>query len=145
MACEQRRIQRDAMNEDIQRKGPQGELSLRVLAMPADTNPSGHIFGGWVLGQMDIAGSMLAAMQAGGRVATVAVDAMVFHKPVHVGDEVSCYARIVRIGRTSITLTVETWVRRARLGEPVHVTTGQFTYVAVDAQGRPIEILNKNF
>ena len=124
---------------------PQGELSLRVLAMPADTNPSGHIFGGWVLGQMDIAGGIHAAGQAGGRVATVAVDAMVFHKPVHVGDEVTCYTRIARVGRTSIAVMVETWVRRARLGEPIHVTEGLFTYVAIDTHGDPQEILKKKF
>lgn len=124
---------------------PQGELSLRVLAMPADTNPSGHIFGGWVLGQMDIAGGIHAAGQAGGRVATVAVDAMVFHKPVHVGDEVTCYTRITRIGRTSLSVMIETWVRRQRLGEPIHVTEGLFTYVAIDLQGNSQEILNKSF
>ena len=124
---------------------PQGELSLRVLAMPADTNPSGHIFGGWVLGQMDIAGGIHAAGQSGGRTVTVAVDAMKFHKPVHVGDEVTCYTRIVRIGRTSISVMVETWVRRSRLGDPVHVTEGLFTYVAVDENGTPLEILNKTY
>ena len=123
--------------------GPQGELSLRVLAMPADTNPSGHIFGGWVLGQMDIAGGIHAMGQAGGHTVTVAVDAMVFHKPVHVGDEVTCYTRIMRIGRTSIAVMVETWVRRSRLGAPILVTQGLFTYVAVDAHHQPIEILNK--
>ena len=126
-------------------KAPQGELSLRVLAMPADTNPSGHIFGGWVLGQMDIAGSIHATSQVGGRVATVAVDAMVFHRPIHVGDEVTCYTRITRVGRTSISLKVETWVRRSRVGEAIHVTEGLFTYVAVSPQGDPIEILNKTF
>ena len=113
--------------------------------MPADTNASGHIFGGWVLGQMDIAGSIHAVGQAGGRVATVAVDAMKFHKPVHVGDEVSCYTRITRVGRTSVTVMVETWVRRSRLGPPVHVTEGVFTFVAVDQHCKPMEILNKAF
>lgn len=124
---------------------PQGELSLRVLAMPADTNPSGHIFGGWVLGQMDIAGGIHAAGQSGGRTVTVAVDAMQFHKPVHVGDEVTCYTRIMRIGRTSVAVMVETWVRRSRLGPPIHVTEGLFTYVAVDNGGDPQEILTKTF
>ncbi|MBY0511513.1 MAG: acyl-CoA thioesterase [Rhodospirillaceae bacterium] len=124
---------------------PQGEVSLRVLAMPADTNPSGHIFGGWVLGQMDIAGGIHAAGQSGGRTVTVAVDAMQFHKPVHVGDEVTCYTRIMRIGRTSIAVMVETWVRRSRLGPPIHVTEGLFTYVAVDTDGNPQEILTKTF
>jgi len=124
---------------------PQGELSLRVLAMPADTNPSGHIFGGWVLGQMDIAGGIHAAGQSGGRTVTVAVDAMQFHKPVHVGDEVTCYTRVMRIGRTSIAVMVETWVRRSRLSPPIHVTEGLFTYVAVDKDGNPQEILTKTF
>ena len=133
------------MNNAEPRTAPQGELSLRVLAMPADTNPSGHIFGGWVLGQMDIAGGIHAAGQTGERVATVAVDAMVFHKPVHVGDEVTCYTRIVRIGRSSIAIIIETWVRRSRLGDPLHVTEGLFTYVAVDHHGHPTEILNKTF
>lgn len=125
-------------------KRPQGELSIRVLAMPADTKPSGHIFGGWVLGQMDIAGSIHASGHVGGRVATVAVDSMVFHKPIHVGDEISCYTRITRVGRTSITLNVETWVRRARVGDPIHVTEGKFTYVALASGGEPVEILNKS-
>jgi acyl-CoA thioesterase YciA len=124
---------------------PKGDLSLRVLAMPADTNPSGHIFGGWVLGQMDIAGGFHAAGHSGGRTVTVAVDAMQFHKPVHVGDEVSCYTRIMRVGRTSVSVMVETWVRRSRLGPPTLVTEGLFTYVAVDDAGTPLEILNKTF
>jgi acyl-CoA thioesterase YciA len=122
---------------------PAGELSIRVLAMPADTNSSGHIFGGWVLGQMDIAGGIHAVSHSGQRTVTVAVDAMQFHMPVFVGDEVSCYTRIVRIGRTSIALQVETWVRRHRHGEPLLVTEGLFTYVAVDDAGRPTEIHNK--
>lgn len=133
------------MAEAARSSGPVGELSLRMMAMPADTNASGHIFGGWVLGQMDIAGSILALGQAGGRVVTVAVDAMKFHKPVHVGDEVTCYTRITRVGRTSITVMVETWVRRGRLGPPVLVTEGLFTYVAVDHHGHPVEVLNKTF
>lgn len=129
---------------DPEKRGPTGEVSIRVLAMPADTNPSGHIFGGWVLGQMDIAGSIHASGHAGGRVATVAVDSMVFHKPVHVGDEVTCYTRITRVGRTSMSVNVETWVRRARVGEPIHVTEGRFSYVALGPEGEPVEILNKN-
>lgn len=122
---------------------PSGELSIRVLAMPADTNTYGHIFGGWVLGQMDIAGGIHAVSHSGQRTATVAVDAMQFHRPVFVGDEVSCYSRIVRIGRTSIAMQVETWVRRHRHGEPLLVTEGLFTYVAVDGEGQPVEIKNK--
>ena len=122
---------------------PTGELSIRVLAMPADTNSSGHIFGGWVLGQMDIAGGIHAASYSGQRTVTVAVDAMQFHMPVFVGDEVSCYTRVSRTGRTSIALHVETWVRRHRHGEPLLVTEGLFTYVAVNGAGRPVEIQNK--
>ena len=133
------------MNKATPRAEPQGEVSLRVIAMPADTNPSGQIFGGWVLGQMDMAGSVHAVGHSGERVVTVAVDAMVFHKPVHVGDQVTCYTRIMRVGRTSISVMVETWVRRSRLGTPIHVTEGLFTYVAVDAHGHPTEILNQSF
>ena len=122
---------------------PQGELSLRVVAMPADTNPHGNIFGGWVLGQMDIAGGIHASSHTGMRTVTVTVDAMKFHKPVHVGDEVTCYTRLVRIGRTSIAIRVETWVRRNRQGQPIRVTEGLFTYVAVNTAGQPVEILKK--
>jgi len=124
---------------------PQGELSVRVLAMPADTNAAGNIFGGWVLGQMDIAGATHAISHTGLPMATVAVDAMKFYKPINVGDEVSCYTRITRIGRTSITLIVETWVRRRRQGAPMNVTTGTFTYVATGDGGEPVEIGNKAF
>ena len=122
---------------------PSGELSIRVLAMPADTNIYGHIFGGWVLGQMDIAGGIHASTHSGQRTATVSVDAMKFHRPVFVGDEVSCYTRIARVGRTSIALEVETWVRRRRDGEALLVTDGLFTYVAVNSEGQPVEIDNK--
>ena len=122
---------------------PSGELSLRVLAMPADANPAGNIFGGWAVGQMDMAGAMHAAAHTETRVVTVAIDAMKFHKPVHVGDEVSCYTQIERVGRTSITLRVQMWVRRDRIGQPVHVTEGLITYVALGDDGKPIEIKRK--
>jgi acyl-CoA thioesterase YciA len=128
------------VSEKPQPQTPSGELSLRVLAMPADTNPAGNIFGGWAMGQMDMAGAMHAASLTETRVATIAVDAMKFHKPVFVGDEVSCYTKIERIGRTSISILVQMWVRRARHGEPVHVTEGVFTYVSLDANGKPAEI-----
>jgi len=124
--------------------GPQGEISLRVMAMPADTNPAGAIFGGWVLSQMDIAGGIHASSHTGTRTVTVAVDGMKFHKPVHVGDEVTCYTRIRRIGRTSIAINIETWVRRNRHGPPLLVTEGVFTYVALDRTGGAIEIANKD-
>lgn len=111
--------------------------AVRTLAMPADTNPSGDIFGGWLLAQMDIAAGTVAYDRARGRVVTVALDAMAFHAPVYVGDLVSCYAEVVRIGRTSLTLQVEAWARRGRTGQEIKVTEGRFTMVAVDEEGRP--------
>ncbi|HEY0837089.1 MAG TPA: acyl-CoA thioesterase [Azospirillum sp.] len=114
--------------------------ALRTIAMPADTNPNGDIFGGWLLAQMDLAGGVVALRRAGGRVATVGIEAMTFHKPVFVGDEVSCFARVTKVGRTSIRVRVETWVRRHRTGEPVKVTEGMFTFVAMGDDGRPREV-----
>jgi acyl-CoA thioesterase YciA len=111
--------------------------AVRTLAMPADTNPSGDIFGGWLLAQMDIAAGMTAFTRARGRVATVAVDAMTFHLPVLVGDIVSCYAEVVRVGRTSMTLQVEAWARRGHSGEEIKVTEAKFTCVAIDENRRP--------
>jgi len=111
--------------------------ALRTIAMPSDTNPNGDIFGGWILSQMDLAGGTHAFFEAQGRVATVAVTAMKFHKPVNVGDEVSCYCVTQSVGRTSINVHVETWVRRQRLSEEEQVTEGLFTFVALDADGQP--------
>lgn len=111
--------------------------AVRTLAMPADTNPSGDIFGGWLLAQMDIAAGIVAHERARGRVVTVALDAMAFHAPVFVGDLVSCYAEVVRVGRTSLSLHVEAWAKRSRTGEEVKVTEGRFTLVAVDENRRP--------
>ena len=116
---------------------PEGEPVLRAIAMPADTNPNGDIFGGWLLAQMDLAGGSLASQRSRGRVATVAIDAMTFHLPVHVGDEVSCYCRIERVGRTSITIAVETWTRAREASQRVKVTQGVFTYVAIGLDRRP--------
>ncbi len=116
---------------------PAGEPSLRAIAMPADTNPNGDIFGGWLLAQMDLAGGNLAGQRARGRVATVAATAMTFHLPVFVGDEVSCYCALEKIGRSSMTVRIETWVRRRDGGEVVKVTEGIFTYVAIGAARRP--------
>ncbi|MFK7860307.1 MAG: acyl-CoA thioesterase [Granulosicoccus sp.] len=117
------------------------DAALRTIAMPADTNPNGDIFGGWILSQMDLAGGTHAFYEAQGRVATVAVTAMKFHKPVNVGDEVSCYCVTEKIGRTSIQVRVETWVRRQRLAEEEQVTEGLFTFVALDENGqaRPVK------
>ena len=116
---------------------PRGELAIRTLAMPADANPSGDIFGGWVLSQMDIAGGLTAARRARGRVATVAVTAMTFLLPVYVGDVLCVYTRIERIGRTSITVQLDAWALRGRGPEHVRVTEGNFVYVALGADGRP--------
>ena len=116
---------------------PTGHPVGRVIAMPADTNPEGDIFGGWLLAQMDLAGSTPAFDLAQGRCATIAVDAMVFHQPVSVGDEVSIYARILRTGRTSIRVHVEAWRRPRATHEISQVTEGVFTYVAIDADRRP--------
>ena len=114
------------------------EPTLRVVPMPADSNPSGDIFGGWVMSQVDIAGSISAIRTARGRVATVAVNSFVFRRPVMVGDLVSFYAEVIKIGRTSITVEVEVYAQRnPEKEETVKVTEATLTYVAVDAQRRP--------
>jgi acyl-CoA thioesterase YciA len=116
---------------------PRGELASRTLAMPADTNPTGDIFGGWIMALMDGAALMTATSHASGRVVTVAVSNIAFLRPVKVGDAVCCYTDIVRVGRTSLTLSVEVWVLRQRQGERVKVTDAEFTFVAVNDQGQP--------
>jgi len=121
---------------------PRGNIEIRTLAMPADTNPSGDVFGGWLMSQMDVAGGVAADKRAKGRVATVAVTAMTFHRPVFVGDLVSFYVEIIKTGRTSITTRVEAWVlRRSEDGRQIKVTEGTFTYVAMgaDRAPRPVE------
>ena len=110
---------------------------VRTLAMPADTNPAGDIFGGWVLSQMDIAGGIAASGRARGRVATVAIDAMTFHRPVTIGDVVCCYAEIKRVGRSSITIGIEAWVIHRVNEQRMLVTEGTFTYVAIGEDRRP--------
>lgn len=121
---------------------PAGEQpAIRVLAMPADTNAAGDIFGGWIMSQVDIAGSVVAHQCARGRVVTVAVNSFVFHKPVFVGDVISCYARVSRIGRTSIAVHVEVYAERNRQqDECVKVTEATLTYVAVDEHRKPREV-----
>lgn len=116
---------------------PRSEPALRAIAMPADANPNGDIFGGWLLAQMDLAGGSVASQRARGRVATVAITGMTFHMPVFIGDEVSCYATIQRIGRTSLTIHIESWVRRHLSNDRIKVTEGIYTYVAIDAARRP--------
>ncbi|MGB6657990.1 MAG: acyl-CoA thioesterase [Xanthobacteraceae bacterium] len=121
---------------------PTFEPAIRTIAMPADTNPHGDIFGGWLLCQMDLAGATVATRCAGGRVVTIAITAMVFHRPVCVGDEVSCYASVTKTGNTSITIKIESWARRARGADtvPIKVTEGLFTYVKVDADGHAVPV-----
>lgn len=117
---------------------PQGQLVLRTLAMPADMNPNGDIFGGWLLSQMDIAGGLAAKQHSRGRVVTIAINAMTFHKPVFVGDVVCCYATIEGVGRTSMTIKIQAWaIREAQEGSRIKVTEGTFTYVAIDEERRP--------
>ena len=114
------------------------ELVLKVVPMPADVNANGDIFGGWVMAQVDIAGSVLPARVVRGRMATVAVNEFIFKQPVKVGDILSFFARIVRVGRTSITVKVEVYAERYRSqGEYTKVTEAQLTYVAIDDQGKP--------
>lgn len=118
--------------------------SIRAVAMPADTNPSGDIFGGWVLSQMDLAGSVLARQFAKKRVTTVAVEKMRFHKPIMIGDIVSFYTEVSKTGNTSITIDIVTMVNRKddKLGEDqaIKVTEGRFIYVSIDENGNPIKI-----
>jgi acyl-CoA thioesterase YciA len=116
----------------------ESQLAIRVMAMPADTNASGDIFGGWLMSQVDIAGSIIARRRANGRIVTVAVDSFQFHQPVFVGDLVSCYASITRVGRTSITVNVKAYAeRQGAAHESIQVTEADLTYVAVDEQRRP--------
>ena len=123
---------------DNKSRPPTSVPHLRTIAMPRDANPSGAIFGGWTLSQMDLAGGGYAAERAHGRVATVAIEAMRFLRPVSVGDEVSCYCSLVKTGGTSVAVKVETWARGRGGGrEPEKVTEGVFTFVAIDEHGRP--------
>lgn len=125
-------------SQDAMAAFPAGrEPTLRVVPMPSDANYTGDIFGGWIMSQVDIAGSIPAIELAKGRVATVAVNSFVFKQPVMIGDVVSFYARVVRLGRTSITVDVEVYARRRSLHEVVKVTEATLTYVAVDDQRRP--------
>jgi acyl-CoA thioesterase YciA len=116
---------------------PRGELSLRTVAMPADTNPAGDIFGGWIMSLMDLAAGISAGTRAKGRVATAAVSNLSFLQPVKVGDVVCVYTDITKTGRTSITIGVEAHVLRRNQGERVRVTAAEFVLVAVDDHGVP--------
>ncbi|MGE6741866.1 acyl-CoA thioesterase [Allorhizobium pseudoryzae] len=119
---------------------PEGELTLRTLAMPGDANPAGDIFGGWVMAQMDLAAGIRAGERARCRVVTAAVKEMAFQRPVKIGDTLSIYTQLTRIGRTSLTLQVEAWVNRSRIGNKEKVTEGTFIMVALDAEGKPAQV-----
>lgn len=117
-----------------------GELTIQVLAMPADTNPSGDVFGGWVLSQMDIAGGIFCRKIAKGPVVTVAIDSTTFKLAVFVGDTLCCFVKLIKIGRTSITVHIEAWVNREFDEDSIKVTEGDFTYVKVGKDRRPVPI-----
>lgn len=120
---------------------PQGELAIRILAMPENTNPMGHIFGGWIISLMDLAGLSIASGYAPYRCVTAAIDSMVFITPVEVGDFVCCYARIKKLGRTSMHITIETWaVGTQRDSQRRKVTEGTFVFVSVDKHGKPVPL-----
>lgn len=119
---------------------PIGELVIQTIAMPRDTNRDGDIFGGWLMSQMDLGAAIVAAKVAKNRVVTVAMEGMSFLHPVRVGDTVACYARVERIGRTSMTIPVEAWAHRYMSGERIRVTRAVFIYVAVDAEGKPVPV-----
>ncbi|MBF7978269.1 acyl-CoA thioester hydrolase YciA [Rahnella sp. LAC-M12] len=130
-------VKQSNMNE--KQSLPNGEMVLRTLAMPADTNANGDIFGGWLMSQMDMGGAIQAKEIAKGRVVTVRVDGMTFLKPVAVGDVVCCYARCIRTGNSSITINVEVWVKKVSsepIGQRYRATEAVFTYVAVDESGK---------
>jgi acyl-CoA thioesterase YciA len=126
---------RDATTDEAAR--PQGDLTVRTIAMPADTNANGDIFGGWVMSQMDQAGGIAGVERAQGRVVTVAVDGMTFLRPVRVGDVLCVYTQVVGTGRTSMRIQIEAWARRFRTQTREKVTVGVFTFVAIDDEGRP--------
>ena len=123
--------------DDSTGEEPSGDLCIRTLAMPADTNANGDIFGGWLLSQMDVGGGIFASKVAKSRTVTVAIEAMNFRKAVYVGDLLSVYGNLVRVGRTSVTVHLEAWVVRRRETWPILVTDGNFTYVSIDDHGRP--------
>lgn len=125
------------MGDTVDRRTTRGEPIIRAAPMPSDVNANGDIFGGWVLSQMDVAGGIVASRRAQGRVVTVAVQAMTFHEPIRVGDLVSIYGRVTRVGRTSITVALETVVERRLDPAEIKVTEGHFVYVAIDDNGRP--------
>jgi len=118
-------------------EAPKGQLVIQVVAMPADTNANGDIFGGWLVSHMDMGAGIAARHHAQTRVVTVAIDSMVFIKPVHVGDTVTCYAELIKIGRTSMRLQIQSWSQSIYGQTPQKVAEGIFTFVAIDDDGKP--------
>src|SRR5690242_10696341 len=116
---------------------PEAAPTIRVTAMPADANPYGDIFGGWLMGQMDLAAGSVASRHSGGRAVTIAAEGMKFHRPVFVGDEVSVYATLVAVGTTSMTIEVEAWRRARDTDETAKVTQARFVFVAIDEERQP--------
>ena len=129
-----------------QERKPSGSMVLRTLAMPADTNANGDIFGGWLMSQMDLGGAILAKEIVKGRVVTVCVDKMVFLHPVSVGDVICCYGQCTRVGRSSLEVKVEVWNKKIHDGSGIRqcVTEALFTYVAIDDKGKPRMIPREN-
>ncbi len=119
---------------------PKGELAIQTLAMPAHTNPGGDIFGGWLVSKMDLAAGVMAKRVTGGRAVTVSIHTMNFLKPVHIGNLVSCYVKLVKIGKTSVTIDVEVWTEDLSTAKKNKVTEGTFVFVAIDAHGKSREI-----
>ena len=124
------------MSEDLSQRIP----TIRQVAMPKDANAAGDIFGGWIMSQVDIAASVVAHQRAGSRVATVAVNSFVFKQPVFIGDLVSCYAEVVKVGTTSLTIDVEVYAERRRVESPLKVTEATLTFVAIDENRNPTPI-----
>jgi acyl-CoA thioesterase YciA len=122
---------------------PRGELTVRLAAMPRDTNSNGDIFGGWVISQMDQAGGIRAAEKAQGRVVTIAIEAMTFIRPVRVGDVLSVYTAVDHVGRTSLKIHIEAWAQRFRTHHREKVTDATFTFVAIGADGRPRPVVEE--
>lgn len=119
------------------RQQPEGVLLIRTIAMPADTNPSGDVFGGWIMSQMDLAAGNMAGRVSQGRGATVSVEAMQFHRPIKVGDEVTLYATLTKVGRTSMRIHIDVWGRPRMSNDSVKVTEAEFVFVALDEDGKP--------
>ena len=142
MAMLQHFLSKTLASNNVTEQAPKGILAIRTIAMPADTNPSGDIFGGWLVSQMDLAGAYVAKDHVNERLVTVAIDKLEFINPVHVGDFICCYTDIIKLGTTSITINVESWAIGTDKQRRI-VTEGQFIYVSVDKDGRPTPLIDR--